>query len=763
MEKNYVLKLDAPAEKWENTTPIGSGNLGATMFGHIAIEEIILNEESIWSKPVKMNYDNYAEKIDNLKSLVKKGDMQGADAVAETICPDTNKLKSYETGGRLLFKNLHVPPLKYDNYSRELDLINGICNIKYDFDGVKYNREYFASNTQNVMAFRFTSEAEKGINFTMAFIRDAVKVTTNKNIMQVFGTTQFGDMGFCIGIKVINEGGFINTDDRNIAVTNAKTATIFVRITTQFKSAKYKTDCMNALANDTDYDAYKAEHIAAFSSAMNRSGFMLTENKELTSLPINKRIKKVKSGEFVDDNLAEIYYQFGKYMLLSSSRNGGYPANLQGVWNDSLTPSWQSDYHININLQMNYWGADIANLAPETLQPLFDFMNNVLLPSGKNTAQTLYKSVGAVAHHATDIYGHTKMIDSLCGLWQYGLAWLCWHMWEHYLFTKDEAFLRNTAYECIKENVKFVLAQWEKDENGVLQSLISMSPENSYYLKKGLFSKKQATMTQTATMDIQIVSGLLKSYIATEDILNIDKKTKGEAINALSALPKLKIGADGRLLEWQEEYKEVEKGHRHISHAYALYPNNAINSTDTPAEFAAIRKSIEFRLQNGGGHTGWSRVWLIAMYARLKDGENAYKQLQLLFKKSTLPNLFDNHPPFQIDGNLGGIAVIAEMLLQSHEDFIELLPATPKKWLKRGEFFGLKARGNFEVFAKWENSKIRIATFNCIVGGTLKIHKQNMYYPTAYDQNDNVIPLVLQDDVYTINTKKGQVVILKCK
>ncbi len=758
MNNDYILKLDNPAEEWENTSPIGCGNLGATFFGHIIMEELVLNEESIWSKPIGLNCNNYAEKIDRLKSQVRIGNMLEADKIAKEVCPDTNKIRSYETAGRLLLRNMHDMPLTYSDYSREIDLMRGIYSLKYKFGNVKYIREAFASHKRNVIALRLSSAAEDGIRFDMKYLRDSTNTTVTKNTIKVTGLTQFGNKGFCVGIKVLNEGGKLTSDKVSISVDGAKSVTVFIRITTELKSAKYQSECMSELAKDTDYDLLKEEHIAEFYNAMSRSNFSLKQNTTLTRMPANKRIKKIKSGVFEDDNMAELYYQFGKYLLMSSSRNGGYPANLQGVWNESLTPKWQSDYHININLQMNYWGANVANIASETINPLFDFMNKVLLPSGKHTAKTIYNSLGTVAHHTTDIYGETSLLDGLCGAWPFGFVWLSISMWQHYLFTKDESFLRNQAYNCIKENVLFMLSHWEQDENGTLQSLFSISPENSYFLPSKSLFKKKITVAKSCAMDIQLTSALFKSYIEMENILNIDKDLKLQTETALNALPKLKIGSDGRLLEWQDEYKEVDKGHRHISHAFALYPDNAITKDSTPAEFEAIRKSIEYRLQKGGGHTGWSRTWIIAMYARLKDGENAYKHLQLLLKKSTLPNLFDNHPPFQIDGNLGGMAVIAEMLLQSHEGYLELLPAVPKKWLTEGEFTGLVARGNFEVTAKWKKAKITNLTVKSNAGGILKLKISDLLHPVSCNTNGSTIPLQIIDNTCSIETCLGQTI-----
>jgi alpha-L-fucosidase 2 len=436
------------------------------------------------------------------------------------------------------------------------------------------------------------------------------------------------------------------------------------------------------------------------------------------SLPTNRRLEAVKAGA-EDPDLIALYFQYGRYLLMNSSRTPGVlPANLQGIWNKEYNAPWGSDFHTNINLQMNYWPAEVCNLS-ETALPLIQFMEKLQTP-GSVTAKEMYHSRGWTVHHLTDPFGRTAVMDGVWGCFPMGGPWMTFPIYEHYAFTKDKKFLEETAYPILKSSAQFVLDFLIKDKKGQWVTAPSNSPENAYI---DPVSGKAIDITYAATMDIQIITELFNNCILSASILEKDKAFADSLQQVLKELPPVKVSPSlGGIQEWIEDYKEADPGHRHISHLLGLHPGTQITPS-TPDLFAAAQKTIDLRLSAGGGHTGWSRAWIINFYARLLDGNNALHHIYELLKKSTHANLFDDHPPFQIDGNFGGTAGIAEMLLQSHAAYIHLLPALPEAW-HTGSFKGLKARGNFEISCTWKENCLQEATLTSLAGEVCKLRTE---------------------------------------
>ncbi len=699
--KNHIIRLSSPAENWEHASPIGGGSFGAMLFGGTDTEKIYLCEETIWSGEERdTTIKDFKDRVDTLRKMYLDGRITEIDPWAEKYLGEgIETIKSYEYAGLLSID--FNDKSEATDYERNLYLNTGIFEASYKKNGNLITETAFSSYSDETTAIKLQSEKE--ISFDLIFTREETEsITFINDLLLVRAKTAYGDHRFAVGIKIETDGE-IEFSDNKVKISNSTDTVLFIAIATEFNfSSDFEAVCLDILSEAEDFSELKDAHTADFASVFNRSDIELDSDDDIAALFTDERLNRIKAGEAAeDDGLFALYFAFGKYLLISSSREGTLPANLQGIWVEKMQNPWNADYHTNINLQMNYWLPEVANIS-ECHLPLFDYLNNYLLESGKKTARENYGCRGTVLHHLSDIYGFTTPADGIWGVWPMGSAWLSFHLWEHYLYTKDTDFLRETAYNYLHECALFFMDFMFEGPDGYLLSGPSMSPENDYYPIEGN-TDITATIAFSPTMDIEIIGGTLRNYIETEKILGINPEDMKNAEETLKKLPPLQIGKNGCLQEWLKDYGEPEPGHRHISHAFGLYPDNMITEA-TPELFEAIRKTLDRRLSFGGGHTGWSRAWLINLFARLKDGKNTYEHLRLLLSKSTLTNLFDIHPPFQIDGNFGGAAGIAESLLQSHEGYISILPAA-KEGLT-GSFTNLKARGNIEVSATFIKGKV---------------------------------------------------------
>ncbi len=678
-----ILYLDNPATAWDNGTPVGCGSLGAMLFGRVDQEILQLNEESIWAAQKHNPVDpDFRDKIDQMRDMLLRG--EPCDEWAQENLKDSfGFVGSYETAGEV---HLCFDHSDYTDYARRLYMDRGAAEVTYRCGNVVYKRTVFASHPSKLIALHLDADHANSLTFTVKYVREGIReLKAADDELIATACTACGTHPFTVRIRVIADGGRSDVSDGSIRVWGADRCTLLIAIGCGHLPERPAME---------DYRSLLSAHETDFSALFCRSDLCSADDPK-ADVPVRNRLAAVRNGED-DPGLIPLYFAFGKYLLISSSREDTLPANLQGVWCKDITAPWNSDYHTNINLQMNYWPAYVANLAPCGLA-LAAFMTKTVLPGAKKAARELYHCNGAVLHHLTDIYGFAAPADGVWGLWPLGGGWMCRSLWEGYLFTEDIEYLRS-IYDFLRECAVFYM-DYLFEVNGKLYSGPSASPENRYS-KDG----QSQYLCISPTMDTEIIGDCFQIFCQAAEIVGADAELSSRVREAAERLPKLNVGERGQLMEWLEDYDECEPGHRHISHAYALYPGCAIRR-ETPQLRDAIARTIELRLQNGGGHTGWSAAWLVCLFARLNDRDGVERMLRQLFSKSTLDNLLDRHPPFQIDGNFGGAAGIAEALLQSHEDSIVLLPAVPES-LKCASFRGFLARGGVEVSAEWRDGRV---------------------------------------------------------